>query len=189
MFEGLAHAYINQSAFAIKAISFGLIVVGAFIAAATRSAPPRLNRVRFFTGTAVCILAMQVGQGIWLDVFRAMDGEYLISLVVAELSISLVTGILLGQLSIGRSRDAFGTGAWAFLAFIPIAAFWLFFTKSRELDVREGWARVRAGALVVMGFLAFATGTFTNLWLRDQMQILVRDRQTTAALAALKSEV
>ena len=55
--------------------------------------------------------------------------------------------------------------------------------------MREGWDRIRAGALVVMGFLAFASGTFTNLWLRDQMQILVRDRQTTVALAALKSEV
>ncbi len=176
MFEELALAYVGQSVFAIKAISFGLIILGAFIAGATFDPAKRVTRSAFFAGTALAILAMQVAQMVWFDVYLAVDSGYLISLVIAELLISILAGILLGQLAIGRSRDAYGTGRWAFLAFIPIAAFWLFFTSGRETGDAEQVSRLRTGVLVALGFAAFISGTISNLWIRGQMAEIVSER-------------
>lgn len=177
MFEELAMEYIWQSPVMIKAINLGLLICGALIAGFTFPGR-RVCRAAFFAGTALAILAMQVAQMIWFDVYLALDNGYLISLVTAELLISALAGVLLGQLAIGRSVDAFGTRRWAFLAFIPIAAFWLFFTQPKNTPAGSSNARVTV--LVVMGFAAFIAGTLSNLLIRDRMGTIAAERALQA---------
>lgn len=132
MLDTIAIQFINQSEDSLRAIDFGLILIGAIIAAVSSQSKVELARVPYFALSALIFFLVSVVQIVWLQPRLALAGGYLWVLVLISMVASVAGGFFLCRIAMARSRDAYGYGRRAFLAFIPIANFWLLLTPSKN---------------------------------------------------------
>lgn len=101
---------------------------------------------------------------VWLLSVQAALAGFLWVLVLVDVLVLLVTGYALAVIAMARSRDAYGHAGMAFLAFIPIANFWLLFRSSKENTLVSychvsllfvGARGVFLGIIILIGAVAF----------------------------------
>jgi hypothetical protein len=119
LLENLAINYLDQPEETLNAIGYGLVILGAVVAGATNRSKAELARVPYFTYSALVLLLVSAVQLVWLQTFPAMMGGYLWVLMAISLAAPIVGGYFFGKLAMARSRDAYGHGRMAALAFIP----------------------------------------------------------------------
>jgi hypothetical protein len=187
MLETLAFDYVNQSELMLRAISFGMVILGGLLAAATIKVNGRLARPPYFAAFAGLLLLVIVAQFVWLDAVDAVAHGYLGILMLVDLISSLLLGFALCPLAMARSLDAVGHRRMAVLAFIPLANLVLLFWPSDERETcprsavlpgLKGWVGVVAG-LVLLAGAATAMAVLTRQI--GQQVALASDPQAQAA--------
>ena len=161
MLEDLAIQYINQTEDNLRAIGYGLTILGAIIAGATSKSKSEIARAPYFAYSAFLVLAAYTTQIVWLQSLPAMAGGYLWTLMTVNVVTSLVVGFFFGQIAMARSRDAYGHGRLAALAFIPFANLWLLLTPSKNAVSANRVPTIpllTGGVGVLSGFVVLITG-------------------------------
>ena len=167
MLEDIAIQYVNQSEDSLRAIGFGLTILGGVIAGTVNKSRAELARAPYFAYSALLFFFVSAAQIVWLQSLAAMAGGYLWVLAAVSVAASIVAGFFFGRIAMARSRDAYGHGRLAALAFIPLANLWLLLTPSKNTvsDNRVPTIRLLTGGLgVLSGFvILFAAGALTML--------------------------
>jgi hypothetical protein len=121
MLEDIAIRYVSLPEGDLRAIALGLVILGAIFAGLLTRSKSELARAPYFAFTALAVLVASVGQFMSLNSLSAMAGGYLWGLMAAQLSLTFMIGFFFGTIAMARSRDAYGHGGYAALAFIPLA--------------------------------------------------------------------
>lgn len=132
MLEEVALQYVNQSEDSLKLIGYGLAVVGGVIAGLTHHSTSELPRAPYFAYSGMLFLATAAAQLVWLGSIPATSGGYLWAFMLVDVLVGVAVGYATGVIAMARSRDAYGHGGMAALAFIPLANFWLLLTPSKN---------------------------------------------------------
>ncbi len=132
MLEDLAVNFVVETGESFELIGYALIVAGAIIAAVAARSNAEIARAPYFAYSAVIAFAVSAAQIVWLLTAPAVTGGYLSLIVALWFSAHVVAGYFLCNIAMARSRDAYGHARMGFLAFIPIANFWLLLTSSRN---------------------------------------------------------
>ena len=194
MLEEFAIQYASQSEDALGLIGLGLAVVGAVIAALVRQSRAELARAPYFVYSALIVFVVSAVGIIWLQATPAMTGGYLWLLVTISLGASIAGGYFLYRIAMARSRDAYGHSRKAFLAFIPIANFWLLLTRSKhEMSAHRApsIALLSGGLGVLSGFVLLAATVGVNVYIEEQARMLEQQAQTdpVSQQAAIESMI
>ena len=123
-----------------------------------------------------------------------MTGGYLWLLMALSLAASIAGGYFLYRIAMARSRDAYGHSRMAFLAFIPIANFWLLLTPSKnEMSVnRASTIPLLSGGLgILSGFVLLASTIGVIVYIEEQARLLEQQAQTApvSQQAAIESMI
>ena len=175
MLEDLAVKFVVESDESFGLIGYGLIVAGAIIAAVTARSEAEIARAPYFAYSAVIAFAVSAVQIVWLLTAPAVTGGYLSLIVAVWFSAHVVAGYFFCDIAMARSRDAYGHARMGFLAFIPIANFWLLFTSSRNKMSanRAPTIPLLSGGLgVLTGFVALAATGGVNAYLGAQARLM-----------------
>jgi len=132
MLEDIALRYVNQSEDELRAIGYGLVILGAIIAGVVNKSKDELARAPYFAYSALILFFVSAVQIGWLQSLPAMSGGYLWVLMVVSIAASIISGFFLCKIAIARSLDAYGHGRMAALAFIPLANLWLLSRPSKN---------------------------------------------------------
>jgi hypothetical protein len=109
-----------------------------------------------------------------------MAGGYLWTLMAVDVVMSIVVGFFFGQIAMARSRDAYGHGRLAALAFIPIANLWLLLTPSKNAVSANRAPTIpllTGGVGVLSGFVVLITAFALTAFIEQEI-----DRQIERAL-------
>lgn len=132
MLEEVALQYVNQTEDDLKLIGYGLAVAGGVLAGLTHRSTSELRRAPYFAYSGLLFLATAAAQLVWLGSIPAMSGGYLWAFMLVDVLVGVTVGYGVGVIAMARSRDAYGHGRMAALAFIPLANFWLLLTPSKD---------------------------------------------------------
>ncbi len=132
MLDDIAIQFVNQSESDLRIMGYALAILGGIIAGIVNKSKVELARTPYFAYSALIFLLVSAVQIIWLGSISAMSGGYLWVLMVVNIVASVIAGFFVGKIAIARSRDAYGHGRMAALAFIPVANFWLLLTASKN---------------------------------------------------------
>lgn len=155
MLEELAYDYINLSEDGLYLTRLLSLAVGGLIAGVTNKSTYRMRRAPYFANSALIFFGVSLSTVIWFASIPAMLGGYLWVVMTIDIAITIAAGYFVGLIAMARSRDAYGTNGSAVLAFIPVANFWLLFTRSQS-PVDDAYDR---------GLLGGATGVIVGLFL------------------------
>lgn len=103
----------------ILAIDFVLFVSGGLLANLFARNKIELAREPYFAFFALVALAASARLYLAANAIDAVLGGYLWGIVALQIISSVATGFVTGITAVARSRDAFGSGKYAPLAFIP----------------------------------------------------------------------
>ena len=131
MLEEIALQYVNQSEDNLRLIGYGLAIAGAVLAGLTHRSSNEFARAPYFAYSGLLFFVSVVAQLVWLGSIPAMIGGYLWVFMLVDVLVGLAVGYGFGVIAMARSRDAYGHGRLATLAFIPLANFWLLLTPSK----------------------------------------------------------
>ena len=166
---------MNLSEETIKQIGYGLVVVGAIIAGIVVRSRVEMARATYFAYSALVMFLVAAVQVVWLLSVPAMTGGYLWVLMAISLASWIASGYFLCGIAMARSRDARGNARMAFLAFIPIANFWLLFARS-ENEASTHHASTTplfsGGLGVVTGFVLLAAAVGVSVYTNEQSRTL-----------------
>lgn len=161
MLEEVALQYVNQTEDNLKLIGYGLAVAGGVLAGLTHRSTSELRRAPYFAYSGLLFLATAAAQLVWLGSIPAMSGGYLWAFMLVDVLVGVAVGYGFGVIAMARSRDAYGHGRMAALAFIPLANFWLLLTPS-ENDVSANRAPtiplLTGGLGILSGFVMLIAG-------------------------------
>jgi hypothetical protein len=181
MLEDIALQYVNQSASTLNAIGYSLAILGGVVAGIVNKSRTEIARAPYFAYSALIALLVSATAVVWLNSQPAMAGGYLWILMTISMGATAVGGFFYGKLAMARSRDAYGHGRMASLAFIPLANLWLLVTASKNAmsTNRAPTIPLLTGRLgVVSGFVmliaAKALGAFV-----DEEAIRMAERTST----------
>lgn len=161
MLEEIAWKYITQSEGELRAMHFGLFIVGGIIGGAVTRSDAELKRAPYFVYSALLFLALSAVQIIWLQAYHAFVGGYLWLFAAVDVVASILFGFFICKIALARSRNGFGTGGYAVLAFIPIANLVLLFKPPQDPASAKarpvmGWLTGFVGVLIGIVVLAVA---------------------------------
>ncbi len=131
MLEDIALRYVDQSESNLRGIGYGLLILGAIIAGIVNKSKDELARAPYFAYSALIYLLVSAVQIVWLQSLPAIIGGYLWVLMVVSMAASVIGGFFACKIAMARSRDAYGHGRMAALAFIPLANLWLLVKPSK----------------------------------------------------------
>lgn len=191
MLEELAVQYINQTEGNLRAIGYGLIIFGGIIAGATSKSKSEMVRAPYFACLTFLTLAASATQIVWLQSLPAMAGGYLWTLMAVDVVTIIVVGFFFGLIAMARSRDAYGHGRLAALAFIPIAGLWLLMTPSKNAVSANRAPTIpllTGGAGVLSGFVVLITTAALNVLIEQEINRQVERIQTEPALQQMSIE-
>ena len=162
MFEELAYQYADLSEANPRAVSLAIIAVGAVIAAFVTRSKTELRRAPYFALSGLLFLLLS-GASMFTSAFivQAIVGGIFWVIVALEVLATIVFGFFLGRVAMARSRDAYGHGRAAVLAFIPLANLWLLLTPSKtEVSANRvpTIPLLTGGVGVFVGFVMLAAG-------------------------------
>lgn len=171
----MAIAYVGQGEDNIKGIAYLLIVVGAIIAGIVTRSNAEMGRAHYFAYGMLILFLSSFVELVWLFSVPAIIGGYLWVFVALSFLAYLVSGFFGCRAAIARSRDAFGHGRRAFLAFIPIASLWLLFKESQQPASPNKMPTIAifsGGLGVVTGFVLLAATVWVTVFLQEQAQAM-----------------
>lgn len=184
MLEDIALQFVNRPEADLRAINYGLTILGAIVAGIVNRSSFELARAPYFAYTTLIFLLVSAVQMIWLQSLPAMIGGYLWVLMVVSIAAVIVGGFFAGKIAIARSRDAYGHGRMAFLAFIPLANFWLLLTPSKKAVSANRAPTVpllTGGVGVLFGFVMLAAAVAVNALIDHQADQMARRAPTDPA--------
>ena len=163
MLEDLALQYSELPDYQLKSLSYGFLIIGAIIGGLTNRSLVELKRAPYFALSGLIILGVSAVMfaGMALIV-QALVGGFFWVIVGLEMLATIVGGFFFARIAAARSRDAYGHGRAAALAFIPFANFWLLLTPSKnEASAnRAPTIPLLTGGLgVLSGFVLLSAGT------------------------------
>jgi hypothetical protein len=132
MLEDLALQYSEVSEDDMRLIGYGLAILGGVIGGLTYRSTTEIRRAHYFALSGLIFLCVAVVTfGGMAFIVQALVGGYFWVIVAAEMLATVVGGFFFARIAADRSRDAYGHGRMAALAFIPLANFWLLLTPSK----------------------------------------------------------
>ena len=135
MLEYMALAATEWSETASYVVNYLLLIIGGLIGGFTNRSELSLTRAPYFAQSAVILICTSLVSVLMLPfLIPAMRGGFLWVVLLAEFGALVAAGFWFARIAIARSRDAYGTGDRAALAFIPLANLWLLFTPSRSTE-------------------------------------------------------
>ena len=162
MLEDLALQYSELPEDQMRQLSYGLLILGGIIGGLTYRSVTEIRRAHYFALSGLIFLCVAVVTfGGMAFIVQAFVGGFFWVIVGAEMLASVVGGFFLARIAADRSRDAYGHGRMAALAFIPLANFWLLLTLSKNETSanRAPTIPLLAGGLgVLSGFVLLAAG-------------------------------
>ena len=132
MLEDIALRYVNQSEYELRAIHYGLVILGAIIAGVVNKSKDELARAPYFAYSALIVFFVSAVEIVWLQWLPAMIDGYLWVLIVVSIAASIIGGFFFCKIAIARSLDAYGHGRMAALGLIPFANLWLLSRPSKN---------------------------------------------------------
>ena len=168
MLEELAVEFVVESGESFGLVAYGLFVAGAIFAAIVVRSKVEIARAPYFAYTTIIVFAVSAVQIVWQLTAQAMTGGYLSVIVAVWFAACIVGGYFLCDFAMARSRDAYGHPRMGFLAFIPLANFWLLLTSSKNKNSanRAPTIPLLSGGLgVLTGFVVMAATAGLNVYL------------------------
>ncbi len=133
MLEALALQYSELPEDQMRSIGYGLVVLGGIIGGLTNRSLVEIRRAPYFALSGLIFLGVSAVTFTGMAfVVQALVGSFLWVVVGLEMLASVAAGFFVARIAVARSRDAYGHGRMAALAFIPIANFWLLLTLSKN---------------------------------------------------------
>ena len=124
MLEDLAFQYSEVSKDDMRLIGYGLVILGAVIGGLTYRSTTEIRRAHYFALSGLIFLCVAVvTSGGMALIVQAFLGGYFWVIVAAEMLATVAGGFFFARIAADRSRDAYGHGRMAALAFIPLAIF------------------------------------------------------------------
>lgn len=181
MLEDVAIQYVSQSEDDLRLIGYGITVAGAVVAGLLNRSSAELRRAPYFAYSGLLFLIVAASQLVWFGSIPAMTGGYLWVFMLVDVVVGLAVGYAFGVIAMARSRDAYGHGRMAALAFIPLANFWLLLTPSKNSTSPNSTPTIPllSGALgVVTGFVLLFAGVALTTFIRietERMAVAAQD--------------
>lgn len=181
MLEDLALQYISLSEDNTRLLGFAFAILGGVLAGVAHRSTTELPRAPYFAYSGLLFCVVSAAQLIWLAAVPALTGGYVWVLMVIDLLARVVVGYGVGVIAMARSRDAYGHGRMAALAFIPIANFWLLLTPSKnQLSANrvQSIPLLRGGAGTIVGFVFLFLGVGIGAYIRaetERMAVAAQD--------------
>jgi hypothetical protein len=165
MLEDVAGQYVSQPADYRQLARLGAIIVGAALAGIFHRTNDTMQRAPYFALYGILFLVVTASQFAWLGADAAMATGFFWVLALSDLAVPLAAGYAVSVISMARSRDAYGNGLAAILAFIPILFLWLIFAPSRAGQSPDSSAtkQVLGGWRGVLVGLSCAVGSFVGV--------------------------
>jgi hypothetical protein len=168
MLEDAALDFLNTDEQTLGQIGIAITVLGFIVALVLSRGKGELLRALYFALSALLYLFGSVLVSLWLLTLQAVAlGIVWVLISVIFLCIGTL-GYSYGVLALARSRDAFGHGRYAFLAFIPFANLYLLSKPSKSdlsanriptIPLLSGGLGVLSGVVMLIAGGAF-TGWF-----------------------------
>ncbi len=185
MLEEFALQYVSQSEDGLRLSGYAIAIVGAVAAGFFHSRNSALRRAPYFAYSGLLFLIVAASQLVWLGSIPAMTGGYLWVFMLIDVAVRLAVGYAFGVIAMARSRDAYGHGRMAALAFIPFANLWLLLTSSKY-DISANRAPtiplLSGGVGVVAGFVFFAAGGALTAFIRYEGERMAAAAQDDPAM-------
>jgi hypothetical protein len=181
MLEEWAHEYVNQTQGNLHALDYGLTILGGVIAGITNRSRSEITRAPYFAYSAAIFFLVSAAQIVWLQSVPAVLGGYLWVLMALSVGATIIGGFFYGKIAMARSRDAYGHGRMAALAFIPFANLWLLLTPSKNTLSPQripAVPLVRGGWGVILGFVLLAAGKALTAFLEHEADRLVSQAES-----------
>lgn len=159
MLEDLALQYSEIPEDEMRLIGYGLAILGGIIGGLTYRSTKEIRRADYFAASGLiflCIAAVTFGGAQFI--VQAIVGGFFWVVIAAALLATVVGGFFLARIAADRSRDAYGHGRMAALAFIPLANLWLLLTPSKNKATSSHGRAMRllcSGLSILPGFLLF----------------------------------
>ena len=133
MLEDLALQYSEWPEDQVRALSYGLVILGGIIGGLSNRSLVELRRAPYFALSGLVFLGVATATFTGMAfIVQALVGGFFWTIVGLEMLASAVGGFFIARIAAARSRDAYGHGRMAALAFIPLANFWLLLTPSKN---------------------------------------------------------
>ena len=164
MLEYIAANLASLPTAVIVAIDFALFVAGGFLANRFVGHKFELAREPYFAFFALLALAASARLFLSIHAIDAVLGGYLWAIMALQIVLSVATGFVTGITAIARSRDAFGSGEYAPLAFIPFANLVLLFRRGRSrASVLSLAISLPVGAAMLVGAVIQGVALFQQM--------------------------
>jgi hypothetical protein len=162
MLENLAFQYAQIPENEMRSISYGLVILGGIIGGLTDRSIAEFSRAPYFALLGLIFFSVSfVSVFSMVFIVSAIINGFFWVIVAVELLVMVAGGFFVARVATARSRDAYGHGGMAALAFIPIANFWLVLTSSKRAVSanRVPTIPLLSGGLgVLTGFVLLAAG-------------------------------
>ncbi|MDO9641357.1 MAG: hypothetical protein Q7J44_22760 [Pseudotabrizicola sp.] len=189
MLEGLALSYSQLSDGEMRAVGYGLVILGGIVGGVTNRSLAEIRRSPYFALSGLVFLCVSaVSLANMGAIVQAIVGGFFWTLVVVEMLTSLIAGFFFAKIAAARSRDAYGHGRMAALAFIPIANLWLLLTPSKNEASTNRAPTIpllTGGIGVLSGLVMFGAGSGLSAYAQEDGIRRVEE----AATAGVFSEV
>lgn len=133
MLEELALRYSEVPEDEARLVSYSLTTLGGIIGGITYGSVAAIGRAHYFALSGLiglCIALVTFGSIAF--VVQALISGFFWVIMAAEMLALVIGGFFLARIAADRSRDAYGHGRMAALAFIPFANLWLLLTPSNN---------------------------------------------------------
>jgi hypothetical protein len=198
MLEDAALDFLKTDEDTLGQIGLAITLLGFIVALVLSRGKGELLRAPYFALSGLLYLFGSVLVSLWLLTLQAAAlGIVWVLISVIFLCIGAL-GYFYGVLALGRSRDAFGHGRYAFLAFIPFANLYLLSKPSKnELSGnRIPTIPLLSGGLgVLSGFVMLIAGVAFTVWFETNSDAMFEaagssdpDLQSAGADILIRSE-
>lgn len=162
MLEDLALQYSEVSEDNMRLIGYGLAILGGIVGGLTYQSTTKIRRAHYFALSGLIFLFVAVATFVGMAfIVQALASGFFWIVVTAEILATVVGGFFFARIAADRSRDAYGHGRMAALAFVPLANFWLLLTPSKDDESvnRSPTPPLLTGDLgVLSGFVLLGSG-------------------------------
>lgn len=162
MLEDLALKFSALPEDQTSQLGYVLVILGGILGGLTYRSVIEIRRAHYFALSGLILLCVSMvtfgGMGF---IVQAIAGGYVWAVVASQLLATVLGGFFLARIAANRSRDAYGHGRMAALAFIPFANFWLLLTPSKnETSANRGPTipLLTGGLGILSGFVLIAAG-------------------------------
>jgi hypothetical protein len=197
MLEEMALTYTMSPDSDIRALNFLATIMGGIFGGLTGRSMAEIGRVPYFVRSAMIyslVSAFIFGLGGLLE--PAINGGWVHVIVGFEIFAMVCAGWALSRIATARSRDAFGHGRMAALAFIPLANLWLMIAASRlaisarrqpVIDALSGRKGILTG--VALTLVAAGLSTYGEMEDKSDVRLAMLDRILVALAAKVEDPV